>query len=416
MIRYTQKWFFLIWMGILLLTGAVGVTLALLTEGTVRSVIQLITLALILILTQCMLALLLRRALKTHFYSYASMALLGGILFEGVFALSVLGYLLYGLWKPEVLSAAYLSEAFLQFPRRFSYLATGAISVISLAVCVSNAVLMRHEGVHPKNALGVLLGGGYVLVTAGMYLLTDWLHNAFYGETTPMAKPLAAGLYTFLSLTMLILLCYFECTFLGFVGMSVLAVRRGARTDKDFVIIPGCRVRPDGTPTPLLKGRVDRALRFAAEQASDGTEAPMFLPSGGKGPDEPVSEAASMAEYLKGQGVDGKDILLEDASFTTEQNMLFSKKAAEKAAPGKKKFAFSTTNYHVFRSGICAARVGMDAEGLSGATKWYFWPNGAIREYFALLKLNIPAHIKAAVIVAAVSAVIGLAAVLGWVG
>ena len=54
-------------------------------------------------------------------------------------------------------------------------------------------------------------------------------------------------------------------------------------------------------------------------------------------------------------------------------------------AAGGGKAVFSTTNYHVFRSGICSARVRMRAEGVGARTKWYFWPNASVREFVCLL-------------------------------
>ncbi|MBQ4371691.1 MAG: hypothetical protein II803_04690, partial [Firmicutes bacterium] len=49
------------------------------------------------------------------------------------------------------------------------------------------------------------------------------------------------------------------------------------------------------------------------------------------------------------------------------------------------KIAFSTTNYHVFRSGLCARRVKMRAQGMGAKTRWWFWPNAAVREFVGLL-------------------------------
>ena len=49
------------------------------------------------------------------------------------------------------------------------------------------------------------------------------------------------------------------------------------------------------------------------------------------------------------------------------------------------KVAFFTTNYHVFRAGLKARRVHMDARGMGAPTRWYFWPNAAVREFVGLL-------------------------------
>lgn len=416
MARFTQKQYFLIWLGAVALISLFGSAGLRLTDERARLAVSLVTFLSILLVTQFMLAFLLYDALHTHFYSYASVALIGGILFAGLFALSVAGYLLFAIGRPEILSSSYLSEIFMDFPRRFSYSATFVISAISAAVIVSNIALMRHEGFHPKNALGVLLGSLYFGTTVGMYLLTDWLRDTFYSDVTGFDAPLASGIYTFLSLTLLVSLCYFECAFLGFVCMNFFSARRQPRPDKDFIIIPGCRVRRDGTPTPLLKSRADRAILFVRRQQALGLAAPRLIPSGGKGPDEPVSEGESLAAYLKEQGIPVENILPECASFTTEQNMRYSRAVAEANGPTGSRFAFSTSDYHVFRSGICAAEAGLDAEGMASDTKWYFRPNGTIREFFAILKLNVPAHIKAVVIITIVCACIGLCVTLGYLG
>ena len=64
--------------------------------------------------------------------------------------------------------------------------------------------------------------------------------------------------------------------------------------------------------------------------------------------------------------------------------MRFSKEKIMAIDP-KAKIAFSTTNYHVFRSGLLARRVKMRAVGMGAETKWYFWPNAAVREFAGLL-------------------------------
>ena len=107
-----------------------------------------------------------------------------------------------------------------------------------------------------------------------------------------------------------------------------------------------------------------------------------------------------MKRYLLEQGVPEERILEEDRSTDTLENMEFSKELIlKKVRPGKDapqgywpslddpeaKIAFSTTNYHVFRSGLCARRVKMRAVGMGAKTKWYFWPNAAVREFVGLL-------------------------------
>ena len=153
-----------------------------------------------------------------------------------------------------------------------------------------------------------------------------------------------------------------------------------------FLILLGCGIRPDGTPTPLLAGRVDRALEFDRAQREETGRGVTFVPSGGQGPDEMVSESESMSAYLVGHGVEESRIIREDQSTSTFENMRLSKNLIDEATgDDEPKVAFSTTNYHVFRAGLFARRVGMRAEGIGAPTRWWFWPNAAVREFVGLL-------------------------------
>ena len=74
---------------------------------------------------------------------------------------------------------------------------------------------------------------------------------------------------------------------------------------------------------------------------------------------------------------------------------------------------FATTNYHMLRSGILAHKAGLDAQGIAGDTKWYFWPNGFIREFFGILAMNMKSHVFTAIILAVICTIIG---VIGYCG
>ena len=91
-----------------------------------------------------------------------------------------------------------------------------------------------------------------------------------------------------------------------------------------------------------------------------------------------------MKRYLLECGVPEERILEEGRSTDTYENMKFSKEKIW-SVNSSGKVAFSTTNYHVFRSGLYARRVKMRAVGMGSDTKWYFWPNASVREFVGLL-------------------------------
>ena len=113
-----------------------------------------------------------------------------------------------------------------------------------------------------------------------------------------------------------------------------------------------------------------------------------------------------MTRCLIERGIPEEIIIREDDSRDTVQNMLFSKaKIAERSENGvysnDQKVAYATSNYHVFRSGICARRAKMRAIGIGAKTKWYFWPNAAVREFVGLL---VEHRLKQAVILGCILA------------
>ena len=84
------------------------------------------------------------------------------------------------------------------------------------------------------------------------------------------------------------------------------------------------------------------------------------------------------------RAVPEQDIILEDQSKTTMENMRYSKKIMDERM--KSYFCiFVTNDYHVFRAATYARRIGLKAEGVGCRTAFYYWPNAFIREYIALM-------------------------------
>lgn len=105
-------------------------------------------------------------------------------------------------------------------------------------------------------------------------------------------------------------------------GGLLAAVLTGARDevkgDPQLMVILGCQVKPWG-PSILLQDRLDTALAYLEEHPGM-----TVVVSGGQGPDEPESEAQCMADYLTEHGVAGEQILLEDQSHNTDQNLRYT--------------------------------------------------------------------------------------------
>ena len=192
----------------------------------------------------------------------------------------------------------------------------------------------------------------------------------------------------------------FECVLAGAIICGIKAARHVPATEADYILILGCRFRRDGTLTPLLRGRVDRAIDFwKTQREATGREA-VLVPSGGQGADEPMAEAEAMGRYLLERGIPESCILLEDRSRNTYQNMEYSRALIEKRTPGAR-VVYATTNYHVFRSGVWANLAGLPSEGVGSSTKWWYWPNAFMRECVGLIVNRIPQELLLLAVMAA---------------
>ena len=307
-------------------------------------------------------------------YSYNTIFYTGFAMFD----LFVLAAHLILAWQvteyPEAYTGWSCMTALLGSAKNFAILSLPLTLVFASALCISNLVLIRKEGKSLVNILGIILS--FFLVAGSLFLF--WIDYYVMGsELEVMIHELWTNLYAAIYL-------YYVCMLSGTIFADALAARYEPECDKDFLIILGCGLRPDGTPTPLLAGRIERALKFAKKQKQKTGKDLIFVTSGGQGSDEVISESAAMKRYLTEHGVPEEQIIEEDRSTDTFENMKFSKEKIMAVNP-EGKIAFSTTNYHVFRSGIFARRVKMRAVGMGAKTKWYFWPNAAVREFAGLM-------------------------------
>ena len=317
------------------------------------------------------------KQLRYNPYSYNTIYYMGFALFILSVCITLIILTVRMAMYPSVYSVMVMLHGLMDSAKNYMLLSSPFILIFSVALCISNISLIRHEGRRFVNILGILLS---VILLAGEAILFVFDRFAFVSGSLAQVRTheiifnLFAGIYL-----------YLECMMIGTIIGDLIAALHDPKKDKDFLIILGCSIRKDGTPTPLLKGRCDRAIAFYRKQKEETGKELMFITSGGQGSDERISESACMKQYLISQGIPESQIIEEDRSTNTFENMTFSKEIIQKTNPDGK-VAFSTTNYHVFRSGLYARRVKLPAVGMGAPTKWYFWPNAAVREFIGLLK------------------------------
>lgn len=252
---------------------------------------------------------------------------------------------------------------------------------LSLFICISNVVLLGREGFRLHNFLGFIFLCGYLAVINFMWVRFE----ASVIDITPFIR--------FIRLY----ICYFECTILAIWIMGYAVLRIKADYDKDYIIILGCSISKKGKLRPLIKGRVNRAIRFAWEQEWNAEKTALYVPSGGQGDDEPMSEGSAMELYLLSHGAEEQEVLPEKESRNTRENISFSKKIIDGLTKNAK-IAIVTSDYHVLRSGMIAGSERINVQMIGSDTKWYFWPNAFFRETVAIILMKIRVHIIVAAV------------------
>ena len=318
---------------------------------------------------------------RNEMYSYRNIRDLGFIIFISLLIVNLVAEAIRYTSPYNTVSTVF------SFAQLFLMMSLPLIIVISLFVTVSNINLMRKEGRTWRNMLGAILGILFIIGAVFPTALGEILQRSrsqiidVHNMNGPWLyiEMLTEGFEAFI-------VAYLECILAATIITASKAAKHIPSFDKDYILILGCQVRKDGTLTPLLKGRADRALEFAGMQNEKTGKDIKFVPSGGKGSDEIISEGEAIRKYLLSQGIPEDRIIAETESRNTYENFRNSleliKADTEKDEP---KIAFSTTNYHVFRSGLLAHNQGIEAEGIGSRTKSYFWINAFIREFVGTL-------------------------------
>lgn len=159
------------------------------------------------------------------------------------------------------------------------------------------------------------------------------------------------------------------------------------RKEPHAIIVLGSGLIGDKVP-PLLAQRLTKAKTIYEQ--FEGR--PKLIVSGGQGADELTSEAAAMATYLMEQGVPKEDILIENRSRTTFENLTFSKAILQEQGLGK--YVLVVTNsFHALRAGVFMRRLKIPGRSVGSKTAFYYLPSAWIRETLGLVSLYWKWHV-----------------------
>ena len=182
----------------------------------------------------------------------------------------------------------------------------------------------------------------------------------------------AVGLYVTLVEPVILYLVFW---FLAFITSFILTRLYRPKYNQEYIIVLGAGLLNGKEVSPLLASRIQIALDFANKQYAKTGHYPWLIFSGGQGGDEKLPEGVAMADYANHHGAQTNQVLIEDQSKTTYENMLFSKKILQEHGLNLAKGLFATSDYHTFRAAGYARLVGLQIDGLGAKTSRFFIPN-----------------------------------------
>ena len=175
-----------------------------------------------------------------------------------------------------------------------------------------------------------------------------------------------------------ILLCLCISGVLGVLGINayvvlstddyILSVEDAAQlSDVDCILVLGCGVRDDGSPSAMLRDRLRRGVELYESGA-----APKLLMSGDHGRED-YDEVDTMKSFAVEKGIPSEDVFMDHAGFSTYESMYRAKEIFQ-----ADKIIIVTQTYHLYRSIYIARALGIEAYGVDADLVGY--GNGSGRE------------------------------------
>lgn len=149
-----------------------------------------------------------------------------------------------------------------------------------------------------------------------------------------------------------------------------------SRIDPECIMVLGASVNPDGTPSPMLKDRLETGI----ELYNRGV-APKLLLTGDNGQIE-YNEVEAMKNYAVNAGVPEEDIFLDHAGFSTYDSVYRASYVF-----GVESMVAVTQEYHLYRTLHGCKKMGIEAVGIGADQEVYAGQEyREIREVLARVK------------------------------
>lgn len=131
--------------------------------------------------------------------------------------------------------------------------------------------------------------------------------------------------------------------------------------DVDCIIVLGCLVKSDGSPSDMLSDRLERGIDLYKKGA-----APKIIMSGDHGRAD-YDEVNAMKQIAVDAGIPSSDVFMDHAGFSTYESIYRAKEIFE-----ADKIIIVTQEYHLYRALYIAEKLGIEAYGVNADYRTYW--------------------------------------------
>lgn len=190
------------------------------------------------------------------------------------------------------------------------------------------------------------------------------LHTKIYGGTNMKTKGKQAMKWL-LALVLIGLFCVLAVLVINaiMVGSNrqyILSEDEAASLDADCILVLGCGLWDDGTPTPMLSDRCNVGIRLFQAGASE-----RLLMSGDHSRVD-YDEVNTMKSLAVQEGIEPDSVFCDHAGFSTYESMYRAKNVFD-----VKRVIIVTQKYHLYRAIHDARALGLEAYGVSASERVY---------------------------------------------
>ncbi|WP_432651072.1 YdcF family protein [Huintestinicola sp.] len=159
-------------------------------------------------------------------------------------------------------------------------------------------------------------------------------------------------------------------------AFMIRAIDKAPETPSNVIVL-GCRVKDNGASL-MLEKRIEAAYEYLSANPDV-----ICIASGGKGSDEPMSEAECIRDGLVNRGISPDRIILEDKSTNTYENIRNSLEIIDSIG-AERRAVIITSEFHQLRASMISKKQGLECYSKSSHTFLPLLPSYWVREWFAV--------------------------------